>query len=358
MKKILFLINGGKTQFANSLISYIEKEFPFYEKEYCVLDRRMQQKLPNKKNIHRVLSYKEFLFNRTLRKYFIETDKIIVSGLFTAQYVMFLFFNRYLKKTYFQFWGGDFYFLLNSCNIKNKFKKKVNGYCIKKSAGIILLLGREKDKFLKVFPFAKNKKFFFTPIPFSEKEEQIFKKYRTLITDVQNHSVKRILVGNSATETNKHHEIFDIISDCGFIDVEIICPLSYGNPLYRDEVIKEGKKLFGDLFIPIVEFMDFEEYTKLLMTCSVGIYNFERQQGLGNIFALVNMGKKVFLNQENPAFVNLSELGFNFEIVSQIKNLTEEQFFEWPDEKRKQNIQAVNKFKDNMLKQWTKILND
>lgn len=353
MGKVLFFIQGVTNSFAASVISYMGKNFSGYEKEYYIFN----QDLTDKENTYRV-SCRGIVFDRVLRKKIKDADKIIVSGVFLTQYVWFLFFKRYLPKTYFQFWGGDFYHLSGVLSLREKVEKQIDKYCIKKSAGIILLLEGEKEQFLKIFPTTKNKKFFFTPVPFGEKEEQILKKYRVLGRESQSQGAKRILVGNSATKTNKHFEIFNMLKSCGLRDVEIVCPLSYGNNEYREKVIFEGKKLFGELFVPIVDYMDYEEYTKLLMTCLVGIYNFERQQGLGNIFALLNMGKKVYLNEEGPVFCGLTKLGFQFGAISQIKNSTKEEIFAWCDEKREKNFLAFDRYNENMLEEWRRILND
>ena len=58
---------------------------------------------------------------------------------------------------------------------------------------------------------------------------------------------KNILLGNSASLFGNHIDIMKLIAPYVEDDVKIICPLSYaGTPIYIQEVIKQGKKIFGN----------------------------------------------------------------------------------------------------------------
>lgn len=54
-----------------------------------------------------------------------------------------------------------------------------------------------------------------------------------------------------------------------------------------------GINLFGDNFILLTEFLSPEEYAKILANVDVAIFAHRRQQALGNILALIYIGKKV-----------------------------------------------------------------
>ncbi|WP_217947099.1 TDP-N-acetylfucosamine:lipid II N-acetylfucosaminyltransferase [Faecalibaculum rodentium] len=109
-----------------------------------------------------------------------------------------------------------------------------------------------------------------------------------------------ILVGHSATKTCRHVSVLKKIhiynDKIGFI----YCPLSYPrNSRYIQRVIKTGNKLFGDKFVPIIDFMDYIEYCEFLNKIDIGIFDNDRQQGMGNIVNLLYLGKKVFISEEN-----------------------------------------------------------
>jgi len=109
-----------------------------------------------------------------------------------------------------------------------------------------------------------------------------------------------ILVGNSATLTNNHLEVFDQLAGLDISGRRIIVPLSYGNPDYRDAIVSKGSELFGSAFMPLVDYMQLEEYLSLVASCNVVIMNHKRQQALSNIGAALYRGANVFLNEASP----------------------------------------------------------
>jgi hypothetical protein len=111
---------------------------------------------------------------------------------------------------------------------------------------------------------------------------------------------KNILVGNSASPYNNHHEIFEYLQSLDLPEkTKIIVPLSYGSSKYRDIIIECGNKLLGRKFLPITDFIPFDKYMKLLATCPTVIMNHNRQQAGGNIAAALYMGARVFVNADN-----------------------------------------------------------
>lgn len=111
-----------------------------------------------------------------------------------------------------------------------------------------------------------------------------------------------ILVGNSATSTNNHLEIFRLLSSLDLGDRKIIVPLSYGNSYYRDEIIKNGYKFFGEKFNPLVDFMPLENYNKIIANCSVIVMGHRRQQAVGNTATMLYKGAKVFLDESSTVY--------------------------------------------------------
>ena len=119
-----------------------------------------------------------------------------------------------------------------------------------------------------------------------------------------------VIVGNSATPTNNHIEAFEHLARTYQIDnKKIVVPLSYGDPWYRDRIIKIGEGFFGSNFIPVVDYMARNDYNKLLSGCSHAIMNHHRQQALGNIVTLILNGSSVHLNTKNPLYSWLNRQG-------------------------------------------------
>lgn len=109
------------------------------------------------------------------------------------------------------------------------------------------------------------------------------------------------MAGNSASATNNHVELFRKIRDqVDLSERKIIVPLSYGDICYRDKVIVDGKKILGNAFMPLVDFMPIGEYHKIISSCQFVVMNHLRQQALGNICSGLLAGAKIYLNNKNP----------------------------------------------------------
>lgn len=153
-----------------------------------------------------------------------------------------------------------------------------------------------------------------------------------------------ILVGNSATLTNNHLEIFDFLRTQNISGKKIICPLSYGDSEYASILRNKGKVYFGNSFLSLDEFMSYESYIHLISSCSNVIMNHYRQQGLGNIIAMLYLGAKVFLNEKNPLYAYFKEKGvviFNLDELYNNPSLLDLSLSEEDIKKNRQILQLI-----------------
>jgi hypothetical protein len=123
-----------------------------------------------------------------------------------------------------------------------------------------------------------------------------------------------VLLGNSASYSNNHLDIFELIKET---EKRLIVPLSYGGYQdYTNLILTEGEKRFNKLFIPITKFMPLKKYNKLVLSCNTVIMHHIRQQALGNIFMSLYFGVRVFLNKKSITYKYLKDVGmiiFNLE---------------------------------------------
>jgi len=118
-----------------------------------------------------------------------------------------------------------------------------------------------------------------------------------------------IFVGNSATTSNNHLDIFDIIKNT---NKKILVPLSYGAYDFKDyksRIISNGNEVFKNNFIPITSYLPINDYNKLLLSCNSVIMYHIRQQALGNIFNSLFFGMRVFLNIKSVTYIFLKDQG-------------------------------------------------
>lgn len=111
-----------------------------------------------------------------------------------------------------------------------------------------------------------------------------------------------ILVGNSASYSNNHLELFRRLIKIKGHTGKVIVPLSYGDAQYRNDIIKFGKSILKERFCPLTEFLPYAAYLDTLCSCSAAFFNTRRQQAMGNILPLLYLGKRVFLREENPVY--------------------------------------------------------
>lgn len=118
-----------------------------------------------------------------------------------------------------------------------------------------------------------------------------------------------ILVGNSAWQTNNHIEVFHMLANHDLRSRKVIVPLSYGDPIYRNNLITQGQEILGDAFMPLVDFLPLDQYCSIVASCNVVVMNHLRQQALGNIGTALYQGAHVFLDPINPVYQFFKEKG-------------------------------------------------
>jgi len=118
-----------------------------------------------------------------------------------------------------------------------------------------------------------------------------------------------VLVGNSATPTNNHLELFEMIEKTDLGDRCLIVPLNYGDVVYAEAVERIGKSRFGTRFISIRNYMPLDEYYELLGRCGTVMMNHIRQQAGTTIATALYKGAKVYLRNENPVFSFYKKMG-------------------------------------------------
>lgn len=224
----------------------------------------------------------------TLLSYMREARKIILHGLWRDKVDQLLVQEtEFLRKSYWIMWGGDFYFPEKHSKNRHFVIKNV-AYLITSASGDVELVRREYSSTGKHISSASY-------------TSNIFDG--NLPSGAGSADCSRILIGNSASTTNNHFEIFkrlDLTGHSG--NIKIYCPLSYGCKEYAAEVMQAGSEMFGDSFIGMTEFMSYYEYMRFLDGVDIAIFDHERQQAFGNIIQLVGRGKKVFLNKKSSLY--------------------------------------------------------
>ncbi len=132
-----------------------------------------------------------------------------------------------------------------------------------------------------------------------------------------------ILLGNSASLSNNHLDLIDKLQQLNLEDRKVVCPLSYGDEKYAEQVIEYSKKHLGKNFFPLKEFIEIESYNKILNSCSICIMNHYRQQAVGTVLTMIYKGAKVYLNEKNSLYHFLKRIGVKvFSLLEENISLT------------------------------------
>lgn len=120
----------------------------------------------------------------------------------------------------------------------------------------------------------------------------------------------RILVGNSGDRSNNHIQALEKIYHQLGDTVDLIIPMGYpeNNESYIRDVEQYAHHYFSAERVHILrEKMDFAHYLQILTACHFGVFNFERQQGIGTLCLLLQLGIPFALNSANPFILDLKQ---------------------------------------------------
>ncbi len=145
-----------------------------------------------------------------------------------------------------------------------------------------------------------------------------------------------IMIGNSASATNNHEYVFELLSRLDTHGRRIVVPLSYsGKKGYVETVASKGNRLFGKDFVPLMDFLPLEEYNRQQAATSVALFGNLRQEAIGNIIIALYLGAKVFLIRTNPVYEWAKGHGL---IVYDLETMTQQDLdTPLPEAERQQN---------------------
>ena len=290
--KILHIASAEK--FIPPFINFVKENFDFNEHGFLLTQGMAQANIVASNNV-KLLSKKTRLAR--LKHYFKvlvtmhQADTIILHSLADHTIVKILFFTPWLlPKCYWVIWGGDLYtYQLGKRNRRWKVREFFRRPVIKNMGHLVTYIKGDVD-------LART--WYGTQGEYHESIMYLSNVYKHLDISKSNSSTINIQLGNSANSTNNHIEILEKLLVFKEHDICIYVPLSYSDQDHAKKVIKIGKELFGNKFIPLTEFMPFDKYLEFLGKIDIAIFNNNRQQAMGNIITLLGLGKTVYIRSD------------------------------------------------------------
>lgn len=119
----------------------------------------------------------------------------------------------------------------------------------------------------------------------------------------------KILLGNSSDPTGNHLDAIKFLCNRLERNSEIFCLLSYGDTASRDWTMEYGKRVFGERFHPILDYMQRDEFVSFMQSMDVVIMYHNRSQAAGNVMTAITLGKPVFMKPNSTLFSNVQSIG-------------------------------------------------
>lgn len=272
----------------------------FDSKQHIVLCKRwFTHPFPTGKNVFEI----ETLKNINLKN----VKKIICHSLFDDEVIDLLYSNKeLLKKSSWIVWGGDLYDSIRDEKndyVRSNFSKYLTGV----DQQVI------KNKYNKNAECIDVGGYLF---PITKKMlDEAGKK-----SDKRNYTV--VQINNSSDKSTI--EVFHWLEKFKNENIMIRTIVSYGD--CKDEVIKEGVRIFGEKFEYLENYLNPQDYAFYISNSDILILNQNRQQGVGNTKAFLYLKKKVFIRSDVSTYNYLYSNNIHIDDTLEIKNMSFDDF--------------------------------
>lgn len=298
-------------KFTSEFISLVDQEFNKLKKEhvFLIVTKHEVLRYEIKADVSKTFIRQDLKSLYILIRYLLKANRIIVHGLFNPYLIYLLWVTGVANKTIWAIWGGDLY----DYNKEKGFFKYVKRSLIRKLQGVTTPVDGDAQLARDIYGF-KGK--YYPSMMYLSNVVNVTKDDNTFDNP---HSQYTILIGNSADSSNRHDYILNKIEDLNLNCTRLILPLSYGSQAYADKVEEKYKSIYGNHAVCLRMFMPKEEYLKLLSEVDVVLFAHNRQQGVGNLMQLINLGAKVYLEPHVTTYSWLKAKGvevFDFETLN------------------------------------------
>lgn len=299
--KVVHLFPADK--FVMQFYDFVENTMGLSNKHlYVMHGKETQYEMPKGKNI--VMMYSPGVFKNLnyLHKQINEAEKVIVHGIFGRLLIIILLSHwNQLNKFYWVIWGGDLY-IHEQCSPRliEKLQERIKKKLISRIGHIVTYLKGDYEK-AKLWYGAHGKLHQCLMYPSNVQLDG-------MIENPKRKDTINILAGNSSDPSNYHEVLFKMLSKYAHLNIKVTVPLSYGGGDI-EKLLELGWQYLGEKFNPLLNYMEFNEYRKILECMDIALFNHDRQQAMGNTITLLGMGKKVYMRTDVCQYIYLINLG-------------------------------------------------
>lgn len=337
MKKYKFVHILYNDKFCVPFVDFMNRNYAIEDHLFLIMKTLTMFPVPVAKNVIIFNSFDGLDFE------YHGIKKVIMHSLFLPGCFRYWFSHQsvQIEKAYWMIYGGDLYEAPRD-EVADTVRRGFKGY-ISDTDGDCRVV---KEKYE-----LSHKEYYDAGYAFPITEEMV--KEALSFKPVKNYI--QIQINNSSDESTI--EMLEKLSRFNNRNIRIGTILSYGQTNFNEEIIRVGQKIYGDKFWSINQLMTPWEYTKWLSGNDILILNQNRQQGLGNSFASLALGTKLYIKSSVTTFSHFNEKGIVVFDTKKIDSENYEELIEYKPDISKRNMEmSCVFFKDEYLKKcWDPI---
>lgn len=169
--------------------------------------------------------------------------------------------------------------------------------------------------------FGDNLKIFTTPYFLKNLELEAFNIQNSKVNESVTTPIK-IMIGHSAFSFLNHKKMLDKLFKYKDKNILVSLVLSYGSSVYCKEISDYAHKLFGSKVEIIRSSMDIKDYIRYLSTVDIAIFDHKHQSALSNIYYLLYLNKKIYLNKDGIIALGMKLEGIDFGYTDNIGEIS------------------------------------
>lgn len=360
--KFVHMMPQGSSVWDYSLIRMFDEETLFHSDEhnFVVSSKKLYNMCTDYKN---VIYDVKMIENLSENKNYLKNADIVFLHSNTMKMTdLAKLTPREKKKIVWCVWGHDVYLKTNGRfsnnllkHVLKTIKYKLYDYLLKEIKGVGV--GFYHDSYEVKNRLGYKTKIYNAPYFHYDLKMDYFK------SEINTQSISKalkIMIGHSAYPFLNHKKIIDLLSKYKDENIIISLVLSYGSSNYKSEVIAYSKEIFGEKTEVIEDGMDVKSYIDYLKNVDVAIFDHLHQSALGNIYYLLYLNKKLFLNEEGIIAKALFDEKIEYQTVSSIMSMNYQTFSSLNiNDNLKQKEFAQRHFDPEVIKNiWWETINE
>lgn len=306
---------------------FLTEHFPTQDHSFLIIgDKFKRNEFPENTTLLGTFRHKVVL--EQIKKH----DHTLIHGLSMSTYtkVCLLLRPKYLRRIVWVAWGADLYPSDRRCNLKAILSDLIDNMFKKRIRNFVGIFEPDIQYFRKRFGDRANT-FFAKYAAGTETRNPIYLAppvLQTIAEKREKGEPVHILIGHQANPQLNHRTVIDQLKR--FIDenIHVIIPLSYGDEAHAEEIGHYAEAVLGHKVTVLRDFMDQKEYMDILKTVDIAIFHIDRQIGLGNIYPLLYMQKKLYLKSDGVMYGYFKADGIDIQPSEKLSDLTFEELIE------------------------------